>query len=70
MMKRSKVKGKKETKHSSLIVRWVSIVALTIMVSFIVFSVVIYSVVGQQSFVQQKKTSTEMVVKLNESLNR
>ena len=70
MMKRSKAKGKKETKHSSLIVRWVSIVALTIMVSFIVFSVVIYSVVGQQSFVQQKKTSTEMVVKLNESLNR
>lgn len=69
-MKRSKDKSKKETKHSSLVVRWVTIVALTIMVSFIVFSVAVYSFVGQQSIAQQKTTSEEMVVKLNESLNR
>ena len=69
-MKRSKKRAQKETKHSSLILRWVSIVALTIMVSFIVFSVIIYSFVGQQSMVQQKETSNEMVSKLNSSLNR
>lgn len=69
-MKRSKAKKKVETRHSSLIVRWVSIVALTIMVSFIIFSVIIYSIVGQQSMTQQKETSREMVVKLNDSLNR
>lgn len=69
-MKRSKKRSQKETKHSSLILRWVSIVALTIMVSFIVFSVIIYSFVGQQSMVQQKETSNEMVSKLNSSLNR
>lgn len=70
MMKRSKKQEKLGTKHSSIIVRWVSIVALTIMVSFIIFSVIIYSIVGQQSMVQQKETSREMVVKLNDSLNQ
>lgn len=67
---RNKDKSKKGTRHSSLIVRWVSIVALTIMVSFIVFSVIIYTFVGQQSMVQQKETSKEMVTKLDKSLNR
>lgn len=70
MMKRNKKNYRKETKHSSLVGRWVSIVALTIMVSFIVFSVVIYSIVGQQSMGQQKATSTEMVVNLNNTLDR
>lgn len=69
-MKRNKNKKKKETKHSSLIVRWVTVVALTIMVSFVVFSVIIYSFVGQQSMVQQKQTSNEMISKLNSSLTR
>jgi len=69
-MKRNKSKKKKETKHSSLVVRWVTVVALTIMVSFVVFSVIIYSFVGQQSMVQQKETSNEMVSKLNSSLTR
>lgn len=69
-MKKSKNhKNKKETKHSSLIVRWVSIVSLTIMVSFIAFSVIIYSFVGQQSLGQQKATSNQMIVKLNNSLS-
>lgn len=66
---KKKNQNKKETKHSSLVVRWVSIVALTIMVSFIVFSVVIYTFVGQQSMVQQKEISNEMVSKLNNNLN-
>ena len=69
-MKRSKKKNKKETKHSSLVVRWVSVVALTIMVSFIVFSFIIYSFIGQQSMGQQKETSNEIVSKLNSTLNR
>ncbi|WEV44241.1 HAMP domain-containing histidine kinase [Lactobacillus sp. ESL0684] len=70
-MRRTKDKNqnKKETKHSSLVIRWVSIVALTIMVSFVVFSVVIYSFVGRQSIAQQKVTSNGMVVKLNDSLS-
>ena len=70
MMKRNKKKNKKETKHSSLVVRWVSVVALTIMVSFIVFSFIIYSFIGQQSMGQQKETSNEIVSKLNSTLNR
>jgi signal transduction histidine kinase len=68
MMRRNKDKQFQETKHSSLIIHWVSVVALTIMVSFIVFSVVIYSIVGQQSLVQQKEASSEMMTKLNANL--
>lgn len=71
MMKRTRKheQSKKGTKRSSLIVRWVSVVSLTIMVSFIVFSVVIYTFVGQQSIGQQKETSNQMVVQLNENLS-
>ncbi|MBA1392811.1 HAMP domain-containing protein, partial [Lactobacillus sp. XV13L] len=68
-MKSSKNKNNKETKHTSLIVRWVSVVSLTITVSFIVFSVIIYNFVGQQSLVQQRAASGRMVAKLNDSLN-
>lgn len=52
----------KETKHSSLIVRWVSIVALTITVSFVLFSVVVYQIVSKQSMDQQEETSDNVVV--------
>ncbi|RMC39133.1 MULTISPECIES: HAMP domain-containing histidine kinase [unclassified Lactobacillus] len=69
-MKKNNQKNIKETKHSSLIVHWVSVVALTIMVSFIVFSVIIYSIVDQQSMTQQRETSEEMMIKLNENLTR
>lgn len=58
----------KETNHSSLIVRWVSIVSLTIMASFIIFSVVIYSTVSQQSLEQQEQVSERVVTILNQQL--
>ena len=58
----------KETKHSSLIVRWVSIVALTITVSFVLFSVVVYQIVSKQSMDQQEETSDNVVVTLERTL--
>lgn len=67
------IKNKKnkdgETKHSSLIVRWVSIVALTITVSFVIFSVVVYQIVSQQSLNQQEETSNNVVVTLDRTLS-
>lgn len=54
-------KTKRETKRSSLVARWVSIVVLTITVSFVVFSFVIYSSVSQQSLRQQQETSASVV---------
>lgn len=67
MIKNSK--KKKETKHSSLIVRWVSIVSLTITVSFLLFSTIIYSTVSQQSMSQQREVSQRVVDSLNDTLN-
>ena len=61
-------KNKKETKHSSLIVKWVSIVSLTIAVSFIIFSVIIYSTVSQQTLIQQEQTSNRVVQILDRQL--
>lgn len=61
MMTKSRGKKKKETKHSSLIVRWVSVVTLTILVSFVIFSVVVYSIVSQQSLDQQEEVSNNVV---------
>lgn len=69
MKKIKKHKKDKETKHSSLIVKWVSIVSLTITVSFLIFSVIIYSTVSQQSMTQQRETSNKVVVTLNEQLS-
>ena len=63
-----KKQNKKGTRHSSLIMRWVSIVTLTITVSFILFSAVIYSVVSQQSLVQQKGISRNVVTSLDQRL--
>ncbi|TDG61651.1 hypothetical protein C5L18_000810 [Lactobacillus amylolyticus] len=70
MMTKNKKRNKKikETQHSSLIVRWVSIVSLTIMVSFLIFSMVIYSTVNQQSMKQQESVSNRVVATLNSSL--
>ncbi len=62
-------KESKETKHSSLIVRWVSIVALTITVSFVIFSVVVYQLVSKQSMDQQQETSTNVVTTLDQTLS-
>ncbi|NHL92550.1 sensor histidine kinase, partial [Lactobacillus helveticus] len=59
----------KETKHSSLIVRWVSIVALTITVSFVIFSVVVYQIVSRQSLDQQEEMSLNVVTTLNRTLS-
>lgn len=60
---------KKETKHSSLIIKWMSIVSLTITVSFILFSVVIYSTVSQQSMRQQEQTTQRVLDTLNQQLS-
>ncbi|NRN88984.1 Signal transduction histidine-protein kinase ArlS [Lactobacillus helveticus] len=59
----------KETKHSSLIVRWVSIVALTITVSFVIFSVVVYQIVSRQSLDQQEEMSLNVVTTLDRTLS-
>lgn len=68
-MTNNKKKVKETTKNSSLIVRWVSIVSLTITVSFIIFSVVIYSIVSQQTLGQQKEVSERVVTILNQQLD-
>lgn len=59
----------KEAKHSSLIVRWVSIVALTITVSFVIFSVVAYQIVSHQSMEQQQETSNNVVTTMDRTLS-
>lgn len=64
-----KNKEDEETKHSSLIVRWVCIVALTITVSFVIFSVVVYQLVSRQSMDQQEQTSVNVVRTLNKTLS-
>lgn len=71
MIKHKNKKGskKKETKYSSLIVRWMTIVSLTITVSFIIFSVVIYSTVSNQSLSQQQRLSDRVVETLNSTLS-
>ena len=69
MMIKNKRDRAKETKHSSLIVRWVSIVALTITVSFVLFSVVVYQIVSKQSMDQQEETSDNVVVTLERTLS-
>lgn len=67
-MPKSKNKNKKETKHSSLIIRWVSVVSLTIMVSFVIFSVIIYSLVSQQTLEQQREISSNVVTSFESRL--
>lgn len=67
MMTKNKSR-REETKHSSLIVRWVAVVSLTIMVSFIIFSVVIYSTVRQQTLSQQEQVTDKVVQTLNDNL--
>ena len=69
MMIKNKRDRAKETKHSSLVVRWVSIVALTITVSFVLFSVVVYQIVSRQSMNQQEETSNNVVVTLERTLS-
>ena len=68
MLKQNAASGKEGTRHVSLIVRWVSIVAMTIMVSFLVFSAVVYNTVKQEALSQQKDTSNEVVNVLRKRL--
>lgn len=68
-MTNNKKKVKETKKNSSLIVRWVSVVSLTIAVSFIIFSVVIYSIVSQQTLGQQREASDRVVTTLNQQLD-
>lgn len=65
---RNSKKKEKDPKYSSLILRWVSIVSLTILGSFFIFSVIIYSTVGQQSMNQQKEISQKVIDSLDASL--
>lgn len=60
-LKHKPKKKQQETRHSSLVARWVSIVVLTITVSFLLFSVIIYSTVSQQSLRQQTAASDTVV---------
>lgn len=62
MMKHVKKQNKstKETLKSSLTFKWVSLVAATITVSFVIFSIAIYSLVKQQ-IVSQERNLTESV---------
>ena len=53
-------KSKKETLKSSLTFKWVSLVAATITVSFVIFSIAIYSLVEQQ-IISQERNLTESV---------
>ncbi|MFR1977752.1 MAG: sensor histidine kinase, partial [Lactobacillus acidophilus] len=69
MMIKNNKEAQEETKHSSLIIRWVSIVALTITVSFVIFSVVVYQIVSQQSLNQQEETSANVAVTLDRTLS-
>lgn len=65
----NKGNGKKRgTRRVSLIVRWVSIVALTIAVSFLVFCGVVFNTVKQESLTQQKDVSNEVVTTLRKRL--
>lgn len=62
-------KTKKETKQSSITVKWVSTVAATIAVSFIIFSIIIYSVVKRQLIEQEAKVTTNVVQTFNDRLD-
>lgn len=62
MMKHVKKQNKstKETLKSSLTFKWVSLVAATITVSFVIFSIAIYSLIKQQ-IISQERNLTENV---------
>ena len=68
MFKNRSNSGKEGTRRVSLIVRWVSIVAMTIAVSFLVFSAVVYNTVRQESLNQQQDTADEIVQVLRKRL--
>ncbi|WP_290627195.1 HAMP domain-containing histidine kinase [Lactobacillus sp.] len=61
IVKKSNKKEKKETKKSSLTFKWVSIVAATITVSFVIFSIAIYSLIRQQ-LIQNDQSNTQEIV--------
>ena len=53
--------NKKETRRSSLTLKWVAIVATTIMVSFVIFSLTIYSLIKSQSLEQESDVTKNVV---------
>nr|WP_209685821.1 HAMP domain-containing histidine kinase [Lactobacillus colini] len=58
---KSNKNAKEETKRSSLAFKWVSVVAATITVSFVIFSIAIYSLIRQQ-LIQNDQGNTEEIV--------
>lgn len=61
IVKKSNKKSKKETKRSSLTLKWVSVVAATITVSFVIFSIAIYSLIRQQLIQNDQRNTQEIV---------
>lgn len=61
IVKKLNKKSKKETKRSSLTLKWVSIVAATITVSFVIFSISIYYLIRQQ-LIQNNQNNTQEIV--------
>lgn len=51
-----------ETKKRSLTFKWVSVIAATITVSFIIFSIAIYSIIRQQS-IEQEENLTQSITR-------
>ena len=68
-MKQKTNKNKKETRQSSLTFKWVSAVAAIITVSFVIFSIIIYSVVKRQLIEQEARVSNNVVQTFNDRLN-
>lgn len=68
-MKKKTNKSKKETQQSSLTVKWVSAVAATIAVSFVIFSIIIYSLVKRQLIEQEATVTNNAVQIFNNRLN-
>lgn len=61
-------KSKKETKKSSLTFKWVSLVAMTITVSFVIFSIAIYSMIKQQLLDQEENLTQSVVTTFEQRL--
>ncbi|QNQ80141.1 HAMP domain-containing sensor histidine kinase [Lactobacillus sp. PV034] len=68
-MKKKPNKNKKETKQASLTFKWVSAVAAVITVSFVIFSIIIYSVVKRQLVEQEARLTSNVVQTFNNRLD-
>lgn len=68
-LSRKQIKNKKSQKHSSLTKKWVSLIALTIASSFIIFSLIIYSVVSHKFLDQQLHFTQNVTDRFEERLS-